>query len=167
MDVQSTRQIRRAREQFLSDGKIGPDLARFVRPDILQSWRRSRLSGASMGVDVLPFQAEAHGDSALCQAAEPVLSRLAEQLSGLAAGVLLSDRNARILRRWAPATSILPKMDRIQADSGTSGSQELARTASRTWWSAPSTLPRCSSPSRASAPPSSIRSAAGSKAWSP
>jgi transcriptional regulator of acetoin/glycerol metabolism len=128
MDDQSTRQIRRAREQFLSDGDIGPDLARFVRPDILQSWRRSRLSGASMGVDVLPFQAEVHGDSALCQAAEPVLSRLAEQLSGLAAGVLLSDRNARILRRWAPETSILPKMDRIQSDSGSSGSEELVGT---------------------------------------
>lgn len=128
MNEQSTREVRRARDQFLSDGDIGPDLARFVRPDILQSWRRSRLSGASMGVDVLPFEAEVNGDSALCQAAEPVLSRLAEELSGLQAGVLLSDRNARILRRWVPDTGILPKMDRIQSVSGSSGSEELVGT---------------------------------------
>src|SRR5260370_41916039 len=81
-----------------------------------------------MGVDVLRFKAEVHGDNALCQAAEPVLCRLAQQLCGLAAGVLLSDRNARILRRWARDRSILPKMDRIQSDSGSSGSEELVGT---------------------------------------
>lgn len=128
MDHQSPRLIRRAREQFLSNGELQPDLARVVRPDILVSWRRSRLSGASASVEALPFNSEVNIDNPLCQAAEPVLSRLAEQLAGLEAGVLLADRNARILRRWAPQTSILPKMDRIGSDAGSSASEELVGT---------------------------------------
>jgi transcriptional regulator of acetoin/glycerol metabolism len=86
------------------------------------------LSGASTGIGALPFKSEANSDSPLCRAAELVLSRLAEQLAGLQAGVLLADREARILRRWAPETSILPKMDRIASAAGSSGSEELIGT---------------------------------------
>lgn len=125
---ESSRLLHRAREQFVIEGHLDSTLAAAVRPDILVSWRRSRLSGASSGIDVLPFQAEVMHETALCNAAEPILSRLAEQLSGLQAGVLLADRHARILRRWAPQTDILPKMDRIQSVAGSSGSEELVGT---------------------------------------
>jgi transcriptional regulator of acetoin/glycerol metabolism len=124
----SGRLMHRAREQFLADGVLDREFAQVVRPEILVSWRRSRLSGASANVDALPFTAEVTTDSPLCRAAEPVLSRLAEQLSGLQAGVLLADRNARILRRWTPQTNILPKMDRIGSAAGSSGSEELVGT---------------------------------------
>ena len=128
MDGPTARLVHDAREQFLSDGQLDRKYAHVVRPEILVSWRRSRLSGASTSVDALPYQTEVNTGSALCRAAEPVLSRLAQQLSGLQAGVLVADRNARILRRWAPETSILPMMDRIQSDSGSSGSEELVGT---------------------------------------
>jgi transcriptional regulator of acetoin/glycerol metabolism len=128
MDGPTARLVHDARDQFLADGYLERRFAHVVRPEILVSWRRSRLSGASTSVDALPYQAEVNTGSALCRAAEPVLSRLAQQLSGLQAGVLVADRNARILRRWAPETSILPMMDRIQSDSGSSGSEELVGT---------------------------------------
>jgi transcriptional regulator of acetoin/glycerol metabolism len=58
-----------------------------------------------------------------------VLAHLAERFSGLRAGVLLSDRNARILRRWvAPDSGILPHMDRIASLAGSSGSEEWIGT---------------------------------------
>lgn len=123
--------IHEAREQFLSEGTLDRKHADVVRPDILVSWRRSRLSGASMLVDSLPHRtdkSDLNTANALCRAAEPVLSRLAEQLSGLQAGVLVADRQARILRRWAPQNNILMKMDRIASDTGGSGSEELVGT---------------------------------------
>ena len=125
---ESTRRLHYAREQFIADGRLDAKYASAVRPEILVSWRRSRLSGASAGLAVLPFQAEAPHENPLCFAAGPILSRLAQQLSGLQAGVLLADRNARILRRWAPQTDILPKMDRIQSMAGSSCSEELVGT---------------------------------------
>jgi transcriptional regulator of acetoin/glycerol metabolism len=124
----ATRLLHRAREQFITTGELDRELAAVVRPEILTSWRRSRLSGASAVMDTLPDGAGVNTDTPLCRAAEPVLSRLAEQLSGLQAGLLLADRHARILARWAPQTSILPKMDRIASDSGSSGSEELVGT---------------------------------------
>jgi transcriptional regulator of acetoin/glycerol metabolism len=107
---------------------VQDELSSVVRPEIMTSWRRSRLSGASTSVHALPQSAEVNRDTPLCRAAEPVLSRLAQQLSGLQAGVLLADRHARILGRWTPETNILPKMDRIASDIGSSGSEELVGT---------------------------------------
>ncbi|WP_375474722.1 sigma-54-dependent Fis family transcriptional regulator [uncultured Jatrophihabitans sp.] len=128
MEHGTARLVREAREQFLADGALNRRYASVVRPEILTSWRRSRLSGASNSVDSLPHGSEVNVGSALCRAAEPVLSRLAEQLSGLQAGVLIADRNARILRRWAPQTGILPMMDKISSDTGGSGSEEVVGT---------------------------------------
>jgi transcriptional regulator of acetoin/glycerol metabolism len=120
--------LHRAREQFLGTGEVHQDLVTAIRPEILTSWRRSRLSGASFGVDALPQGAEVSGDSPLRRAAEPVLAQLAQQLSGLRAGVLLADRHARILGRWAPQTDILAMMDRVASNTGSSGSEELIGT---------------------------------------
>jgi transcriptional regulator of acetoin/glycerol metabolism len=57
-----------------------------------------------------------------------VISRLAEQLSGLCAGVLLSDRNARIVRRWAPDLSFIGLLDQTCSAVGYSGSEEHVGT---------------------------------------
>lgn len=123
------RAVHRAREEFLTDGHVGRDLAKQVRPEVLTSWRRSRLSGASPDAPTLLYDAHLVTDSPLCAAAEPVLARLAERFSGLRAGVLLSDRNARILRRWvAPDSGILPLMERISSVVGASGSEQFIGT---------------------------------------
>jgi len=123
----SWRSVHRAREEFLSEGILRGRLATAVRPEVLASWGRSRLSGASSETVKMPVE-EGSPHSSLCAAAEPVLARLAERMSGLHAGVLLADRNARIIRRWAPESSILPQMDRVGSAAGSSASESRLGT---------------------------------------
>lgn len=123
-----TKTLHRAREQFLSDGSLTELYEAAVRPEILRSWQRSKRSGARTDLPTLPFQLETAPETPLTIAAEPVISRLAEQLSGLCAGVLLSDRNARIIRRWASDTAIVDRLDRTCSEVGYSGNEELIGT---------------------------------------
>ena len=120
--------LRKAREIVLSERDIPEDMATIVRPEVLSSWRRSLLSGAEVSRPELPFVGEIDTDSTLCAAADPVLSKLADRLSGLGAGVLLADRHARILRRWVSDTNILPMLDTLRSDAGFSGSEEIVGT---------------------------------------
>lgn len=120
--------VRKARELVLSEGAIPADTEFEIRPEVLSSWRRSILSGAKVSLAELPYVGESDIESVLCMAADPVLSRLADRLSGLGAGVLLADRNARILRRWASDPSILPLLDTLRSDSGFTGAEELVGT---------------------------------------
>lgn len=120
--------VRKARELVLSEGTVPSGTTLGIRPEILHSWRRSILSGAHMGLPELPFVGGNDEESALCIAADPVLSRLADRLSGLGAGVLLADRNAVILRRWVSDKHILPLLDTLRSDSGFTGAEELVGT---------------------------------------
>ncbi|MDQ1705599.1 MAG: sigma-54 dependent transcriptional regulator, acetoin dehydrogenase operon transcriptional [Frankiaceae bacterium] len=123
------RAVYRAREEFFADGEVGEQLAVKVRPEVLTSWRRSRMSGASPLAPTLHYEDDVITDSPLCIAAEPVLAKLADRFSGLRAGVLLSDRNARIIRRWvAPDSGILLQMERISSIVGASGSEQFIGT---------------------------------------
>lgn len=118
-----------AREEFLTESRTCEELVGRVRPEVLASWRRSQLSGAKADAPTLNHQDDTVADSPLCRAAEPVLARLAERFTGLRAGVLLADRDARILRRWvAPDSGILPQMDRIFSIAGSSGSEQYIGT---------------------------------------
>ena len=120
--------ISRAREIVLSEGRIPDELASIVRPEVLLSWRRSLLSGAQVTLPELPFVGESNAQSQLCVAADPVLSKLAERLSGLGAGVLLANRHAQIVRRWVSDTNILPMLDMLRSDAGFTGSEEIVGT---------------------------------------
>lgn len=66
----------------------------------------------------LPYNENFGAAERLIVAAEPVLRSLAESLAGLHAGVLLSDRNANIVRRWVADRSIAAELDRICSDCG-------------------------------------------------
>lgn len=120
--------LRKAREIVLSEREIPEDVATALRPEVLSSWRRSLLSGVEVSRPELPFVGEIDTDSALCAVADPVLSKLADRLSGLGAGVLLADRHARILRRWVSDTNILPLLDTLRSDAGFTGSEEIVGT---------------------------------------
>jgi transcriptional regulator of acetoin/glycerol metabolism len=120
--------LRKAREIVLSERDIPDDIATSIRPEVLSSWRRSLLSGAEVSRPELPFVGELDTDSTLCAAADPVLSKLADRLSGLGAGVLLADRHARILRRWVSDANILPMLDTLRSDAGFTGSEEIVGT---------------------------------------
>jgi transcriptional regulator of acetoin/glycerol metabolism len=126
--VPTLRQVDAAREHLLSDGVIPDHLARSVRPDVLESWKRSLMSGAQLANPALIFKGEHHARAALRLAADPVLSRLAEQLAGLNAGVLLADHEATLVHRWVPDPAILPMLDRINAHSGFCNSEESIGT---------------------------------------
>jgi transcriptional regulator of acetoin/glycerol metabolism len=122
------KQVDAAREYLLTEGVIPEHLARSVRPHVLQSWKRSMMSGAQVANPVLTFKGEHHARAALRHAADPVLSRLAEELAGLNAGVLLSDHEAIVVQRWVSDAGILPLMDRINSNVGFCISEESIGT---------------------------------------
>jgi sigma-54 dependent transcriptional regulator, acetoin dehydrogenase operon transcriptional activator AcoR len=125
--MSSYRSVIAAREHLLSDGSVPEHLAREIRPQILQSWHRSVLSGARPDAS-LAYLGPGHVPSALRLAAEPVLATLAERLVGLEAGVLLADSDANIVRRWVADRSILPLLDRINSDAGFKVSEDVVGT---------------------------------------
>lgn len=120
--------LRRAREIVLSERVVPDEVATSIRPEVVSSWRRSLLSGVEVSRPDLPFIGGLDTDSALCAAADPVLSKLADRLSGLGAGVLLADRHARILRRWVSDSNIRPLLDTLRSDVGFTGSEEIVGT---------------------------------------
>ncbi|HLM04434.1 MAG TPA: helix-turn-helix domain-containing protein [Blastococcus sp.] len=122
------RQVDAAREHLLASGVIPEHLAKSVRPQVLQSWKRSLLSGASVANPSLLYRGEHHARAALRLAADPVLSRLAEELAGLEAGVLLSDHDAVVVQRWVSDAGILSQMDRINSNAGFCISEEVIGT---------------------------------------
>ncbi len=117
-----------AREHLLADGVVPRRLERQVRPQVLQSWRRSLQSGAQLANPTLTYKGQHHARAGLRLAADPVLSRLAEQLAGLEAGVLLADHEATLVHRWVPDRSVVPMFDRINADAGFDNSEESIGT---------------------------------------
>jgi transcriptional regulator of acetoin/glycerol metabolism len=86
------------------------------------------MSGAELANPSLTFKGEHHARAALRVAADPVLTRLADQLAGLEAGVLLADHEATLVHRWLPDRSIVPMFDRINAQSGFDNSEESIGT---------------------------------------
>lgn len=124
----SLRVVDAAREHLLAEGTVPAHLAKSVRPDVLQSWKRSLLSGAELANPSLTFRGQHHARAALRLAADPVLSRLAGELAGLDAGVLLCDHEAIVVQRWVSDAGILPLMDRIHSDVGFCISEETIGT---------------------------------------
>jgi transcriptional regulator of acetoin/glycerol metabolism len=122
------RQVDAAREYLLTEGVLPDHLARSVRPHVLQSWKRSMMSGAQVANPTLTFKGDHHARAALRHAADPVLSRLAAELAGLNAGVLLSDHEAIVVQRWVSDAGILPLMDRINSNVGFCISEESIGT---------------------------------------
>ncbi len=120
--------VDQAREHLLSGGDVPAHLAKDMRPDVLESWRRSVSSGAELANPALTFSGEHHARAALRLAADPVLSRLAEGLAGLDAGVLLCDHESIVVRRWVSDSGILPLMDRINSNVGFCISEETIGT---------------------------------------
>ncbi|MGD9525595.1 MAG: sigma-54-dependent Fis family transcriptional regulator [Candidatus Nanopelagicales bacterium] len=120
--------VAKARDVILAEGALPSRLAEAVRPEILTSWTRSLGSGADPTLPELPYDGDTSADEALLRAAEPVLTGLADRLSGLGAGVLLADKNAHILRRWVTDSDIRPELDRIRSDAGFTVNEELIGT---------------------------------------
>lgn len=119
-----TRQVRRARERFLSDH----DLDQAVRESISVSWRRSRALNVPADRLDLPFVREPNLDSPLVDAADPVLRQLAEGLVDEPISVVLTSADGVVLRRIAADDRLNGMLDRVSLAPGYSYSEEFAGT---------------------------------------
>jgi sigma-54 dependent transcriptional regulator, acetoin dehydrogenase operon transcriptional activator AcoR len=104
-----------AREQFACTGSAGADLPRLI----LESWSRSRSCGVPPDRREARFAgAVAPSETRLAHTVGPVLEGVARRLQGTDTAVLLSDRTARILRRWTGDDRMATLMDRVHAAEG-------------------------------------------------
>jgi transcriptional regulator of acetoin/glycerol metabolism len=104
-----------AREQFACTGSAVADLPRLI----LESWSRSRLCGVPPDRREARFAgAVAPSETRLAHTVGPVLESVARRLQGTDTAVLLSDRTARILRRWTGDERMATLMDRVHAAEG-------------------------------------------------
>ncbi|MEW1828873.1 helix-turn-helix domain-containing protein [Streptomyces sp. NPDC088196] len=96
--------LRQARERFLSGRPLPDD----VPDEVLAAWRRARFFGVRHDLDGPVHEPELPADSALLEAARPVLDRIAPALGRSA--LLLTDERLRVL--WT--TGDVPGDDRCR-----------------------------------------------------
>jgi signal transduction histidine kinase len=117
--------VRRAREHFLSEGRLREDT---LRTDVLDSWRRSRALGVHPDQMNLPFVQEPNADSPLTTAAAPVLGRITEDLSAQAVSLVLTSSDGVVLQRLASDASIMSALDTVRLAPGYSYAEEFVGT---------------------------------------
>lgn len=100
-----------------------------LRPVIEQSWKRSLACGLDQGVDYdLPYDQHFDDDSRLIRASRPVLKRLVTSLAGTRHGVVLADREARIIERWVGMKTLDDTFDNASVAPGFGFPEEFAGT---------------------------------------
>lgn len=109
------------------DQRDGIDL----RPEIALGWRRSALSGLDPGMEVKEprlFDVDRH--SRLLRAADPVLTRMVDELNDTRFSVLLADHRARIVDRRLGQPALHRLLDKVKAFPGAEYVEELSGTNS-------------------------------------
>ncbi|WP_203979387.1 sigma-54-dependent Fis family transcriptional regulator [Planotetraspora silvatica] len=120
-----TEHIARARECFLQSGNV-PVMQ--VRPAIVESWRRSRLSGVSYDDLNPPYFEDLDTEGRLVLAAAPVLDRLEQTLSDAPVSLILTDAQGRLLDRRVDHGSFRRHLDSIWLAPGFSFAEEHVGT---------------------------------------
>jgi sigma-54 dependent transcriptional regulator, acetoin dehydrogenase operon transcriptional activator AcoR len=126
MDAMTDPALDRARERFLGDGTV--DARGVVRPEIVQSWERSRRAGVDADHLALPYDPDLDFEGSLVHCARPVLDDLTERLSGMAVAVVLSDAEGNVLDRRVGEGELRRRLDAIQLAPGFSYAEEFAGT---------------------------------------
>jgi len=107
--------IARAREVFLTEGRV----ATGVRPETVQSWRRSAQAGVSpAGHPKLKFVGPAGSDTALLRAAQPVAEGLLADIGNAEFTAVLTDSEACVVGRWVAGSRMRRLMDGVFAHPG-------------------------------------------------
>jgi sigma-54 dependent transcriptional regulator, acetoin dehydrogenase operon transcriptional activator AcoR len=101
--------------------------ALMVRDEILESWRRSRMSGVDPD-NVPSVEAEARLDSRIATVAIPVLNSAADVLMGAHTSVLLSAPDGTVLWRWDGDGHLEKRLDRSSVFIGTRMSEDVVGT---------------------------------------
>jgi signal transduction histidine kinase len=117
--------VRRARERFLSGGRLGEDTP---RTDVLDSWRRSQALGVHPDQMDLPFVQEPNTESPLTTAAAPVLDRITDDLSAQAVCIILTSSDGVVLQRMASNARMMNALDSVRLAPGYSYSEEFVGT---------------------------------------
>ncbi|MEV0407655.1 helix-turn-helix domain-containing protein [Actinoallomurus sp. NPDC050550] len=117
--------VAEARECFL-EARECPGLP--VRTGIVESWRRSRLSGVDSAHLDPPYFDDLDTDGRLIHAARPVLDRLQEKLSDAATSLLLTDAYGRILDRRVEHVALAICLDHLQLAPGFGYGEESVGT---------------------------------------
>lgn len=116
--------LRRARSALHNGHELPLDL----RDTIRYSWIRSRLASAPLEHIAAPYVPSDGSSERLVRAAEPVLDRFAQQLVGTHVSLVLADRSARVVGRWAGDRSALARLSRVSIDEGFVLAEEAAGT---------------------------------------
>jgi transcriptional regulator of acetoin/glycerol metabolism len=106
----------------------GRDVPETISPAIRYSWMRSRLARVPRDRIDVPFGEAAGSGQRLLEAAEPVLGRFAQQLGGTQVGIVLADRDARVVGRWAGDTAALRRLASASIEEGFVLAEEYAGT---------------------------------------
>lgn len=100
-----------------------------LRPEIALSWKRSRMCGLDPGDTPEPtLLAPSDAAGRLLRAARPVLDELGTQLSGADCGILLVDRECRVVARYFDSVSMERAMDGLGVLTGAELSEEVFGT---------------------------------------
>lgn len=106
----------------------GEELPTDLRDTIRYSWIRSRLADAPRDRLAAPYLPADDSADRLVVAAEPVLSRFAHQLAGTYVSLVLADRSARVVGRWAADRSALNRLASLSIDNGFVLAEDAAGT---------------------------------------
>ncbi|MGQ4598415.1 GAF domain-containing protein [Nocardia sp. R6R-6] len=117
--------LRRAREQFLSDGRA--DEAS-VDATVLDSWHRSMALRVHPDRVDPPFVREPDLDAPLAIAALPVVRRLADDLAAQTVSVILTSADGLVLERVTSEPAIMRALDEVQLARGYSYAEEFVGT---------------------------------------
>ncbi len=109
------RRIAASRELYLTEGSTAPG---GVRSPILASWHRSRGHGVRADTARPTFYPGPLVDSAVTRSADPVLQRLAQQLSGQSVSVVLTDAAGLVLRRLTGDSELERHLDQVELAPG-------------------------------------------------
>jgi transcriptional regulator of acetoin/glycerol metabolism len=98
-----------------------------VRAEILESWRRSQLSGIDPAYVQL-VEGEVRLDSRIARVAIPVLNSMADVMIGARTSLLLSAPDVTLLWRWDEDSDLRHRLDRSNVVRGTRWSEDVIGT---------------------------------------
>ncbi len=124
--------LAQARERFLTsdatESTASPPQGGGVRQSIVASWWRSRTWKVAADHIELSFVKNPNLESPLAHSAAPVLTRLAEQLSGTAVSIILTDADGVVLDRRTGDGALEQRLDGVHLAPGFSYAESSVGT---------------------------------------